>query len=196
MNERLQQSFRSRVQWWVVGLALMMIYIGCATPAPKPETPVPAPAPAPALSTPAPAPSPAPAIPSPAAIPQPKPAVPAPKPPAETAPAEKISYYVHTVKWSGETVSIIAGWYTGDIENWKTLAQANPNIDPARIFVGNKILIPEDLLKTREPMPKEFVDSFYHKAKPKTAPSKPVSPSTKDKDEEPDLFGPRQIPKR
>ena len=29
---------------------------------------------------------------------------------------EKTSYYEHTVQWPGETVSIIAGWYTGDIE--------------------------------------------------------------------------------
>jgi hypothetical protein len=93
-------------------------------------------------------------------------------------------------------VSIIAGWYTGDIENWKTLAQANPNIDPARIFVGNKILIPEDLLKTREPMPKDFVDGFYPKAKTKTPPSKPVPSPQKDKEEEPDLFGPKQYPKK
>lgn len=192
MNERWQQSFRAKVQWWVVGLIFVMICTGCAAPAPKSETPAPAPAP---LSKPASVP-PAPPAPAPAAIPQPKPAVPAPKPPAETAPAEKINYYVHTVKWSGETVSIIAGWYTGDIENWKPLAQANPNIDPARIFVGNKILIPEDLLKTREPMPKDFVDGFYPKAKPKTAPPKTVPPSTKDKDEEPDLFGPKQYPKK
>lgn len=192
MNERWQQSFRAKVQWWAIGLIFVMICTGCAAPAPKSETPAPAPAP---LSKPASVP-PAPPAPAPAAIPQPKPAVPAPKPPAETAPAEKINYYVHTVKWSGETVSIIAGWYTGDIENWKPLAQANPNIDPARIFVGNKILIPEDLLKTREPMPKDFVDGFYPKAKPKTAPPKTVPPSTKDKDEEPDLFGPKQYPKK
>ena len=192
MNERWQQSFRSKVQWWAVGLIFVMICMGCAAPARKPETPAPAP---PTARKPAPAP-PAPATPSPAAIPQPKPAVPAPKPPAETAPAEKINYYVHTVKWSGETVSIIAAWYTDDIENWKTLAQANPNIDPARIFVGNKILIPEDLLKTREPMPKDFVDGFYPKAKTKTPPSKPVPSPQKDKEEEPDLFGPKQYPKK
>jgi hypothetical protein len=172
MNERWQQSFRSQVQSWLIGLAVGMICIGCAAPAPKPEPP------APAIQAP------------------PEATAPAPQPPAETAPAEKINYYVHTVKWGGETVSIIAGWYTGDIENWKTLAQANPNIDPARIFVGNKIRIPEDLLKTREPMPKEFVDSFYPKAKPKAAPSKPAPPSTKGKDEEPDLFGPKQLPKK
>ncbi|MDH4267526.1 MAG: hypothetical protein OEW45_18010 [Deltaproteobacteria bacterium] len=184
MNERLQQNLRSKVQWWAVGLIGVMICIGCRASAPKTETPAPPP------SAPAPA-----AAPAPAVQPQPKAAVPALRPPAETAPAEKINYYVHTVKWSGETVSIIAGWYTGDIENWKTLAQANPDINPARIFMGNKIFIPEDLLKTREPMPKEFVDSFYPKAKTKTPPSKPVPSPQKDKEEEPDLFGPKQYPK-
>ena len=188
MNERLQQRFRSKIQWWVVGLILVMICIGCAAPAPKPAMPASAPLPQPESAAPTPA--------APAALPKPEPAVPAPKPPAETEPAEKISYYVHTVKWSGETVSIIAAWYTGDLENWKTLASVNPHLDPNRIFGGNKIRIPENLLQTREPMPKDFVDGFYPKAKPKTAPPKTVPPSTKDKDEEPDLFGPKQYPKK
>ena len=87
-------------------------------------------------------------------------------------------------------MSIIAGWYTGDIENWKALAQANPHMNPNRIFVGNKILIPENLLKTREPMPKEFVDSFYSKPKKEKPSPKPGPPEKKE--EEPKLFGPRE----
>ena len=106
------------------------------------------------------------------------------------------TYYTHTVKWPGETVSIIAGWYTGDIENWKALGKANPGINPNRISSGLKIIIPEYMMKTHSPMPKEFVDSFYPKprqpkepSKPVTPPSKPVTPTAEE--EEPVLFGPK-----
>ncbi len=91
-------------------------------------------------------------------------------------------------------MSIIAGWYTGNIMNWKALAQANPNINPSRIFEGDRILIPESLLKTREPMPKEFVDSFYSKSKKEMPGAKPVPPQAEE--EEPKLFGPKENPKK
>jgi hypothetical protein len=105
-------------------------------------------------------------------------AVPAPPP---------TSYYTYTVKWSGESVSIIAAWYTGDLQNWKILAQANPALNPNLIFPGIKVLIPENIMKTHNPMPKEFVDSFYPKAKVKA----PPKPGEQKKDEEPSLFGPK-----
>jgi hypothetical protein len=60
--------------------------------------------------------------------------------------------------------------------------------------VGNKILIPEDLLKTREPMPKEFVDSFYKPKKEKVQPTKP-GPSSAEEGE-PKLFGPKGPPQK
>ena len=110
--------------------------------------------------------------------------------------APPTTYYTHTVKWPGETVSIIAGWYTGDIENWKALGEANPGINPNRISEGLKILIPENIMKTHSPMPKEFVDSFYPKPKQPKEPSKPATPPAKPatppaEEEEPVLFGPK-----
>ncbi len=80
-------------------------------------------------------------------------------------PQEEISCFVHIVMWPGETVSIIAAWYTGDGNNWKELAEVNPGMDPGLIYEGNRILVPENLMTTRDPMTKEFVDSFYPKAK-------------------------------
>ena len=91
--------------------------------------------------------------------------------------ATETEYYVHTVKWPGESVSIIAKWYTGELENWKLLAEANPNINPNRIFVGDKIRIPVHLMKTREPITEEFLSQFY--------------PEQKKEEEEPPLFGPK-----
>ncbi len=109
------------------------------------------------------------------------PSAPAPK---ETKPQEV--FFMHTVKWSGETLSIISLWYTGDPKNWKTIAQANPEINPSRIFGGLEILIPEKLMKKHDPLPKAFVDRFN---------SRPVKEKPKTQEEEPKLFGPRSSSK-
>lgn len=168
--------------WLMAGMVCFMtLFTGCKSTAPKPEPAPSEPAPAPAKPSPPPA--------------RPAPKEAAPLPPDKSAPEE--TYYTHTVKWSGETVSIIAAWYTGDLENWKILGEVilkhNPNADIKRIFTGNKILIPETLLKTRDPMPKDFVDSFYKKSKPEKTPSKPAPSET---EEEPKLFGPKELPKK
>jgi hypothetical protein len=106
---------------------------------------------------------------------------PPPPPVKETKPQEV--FFRHTVKWSGETLSIIALWYTGDQSNWKTIAQANPDLNPNRILGGHEILIPERLMKTHDPLSKEYVDRFYARAKKE----KP-----KAQEEEPKLFGPKK----
>jgi hypothetical protein len=72
---------------------------------------------------------------------------------------------VHTVKWPGETLALIAKWYTGDTENWRAIAKANPKLDSRRIRLGSQIQIPSELLKTREPMPRELVTSGGAKRK-------------------------------
>ena len=78
---------------------------------------------------------------------------------------------VHEVQWKSETLSIIAKWYTGESKNWEFLADANPNINPDSISIGNKIFIPSDLVKTRDPMTKQFVTTYYQKPKKKEVPS-------------------------
>ena len=108
-----------------------------------------------------------------------------------SAPAKPTAYYTHSVRYYGESVSIIAAWYTGSIDNWKALAAANPDINPNRIVVGNRILIPEDIMTRREPMPKEFVDGFYPKGTFKTKHPQPSPPPARE-EEEPALFGPKK----
>jgi hypothetical protein len=66
---------------------------------------------------------------------------------------------------------------------YDVLAAANPEISPTRIRVGMKIRVPEDQMKTKEPMPREFVDRFYGPPRPR--------PPVPDKEEEPPLIGPR-----
>ena len=48
----------------------------------------------------------------------------------------KPSYYLHKVRYSGETLSIIAEWYTGDVGNWRALAKANSRLNPNHIKIG------------------------------------------------------------
>jgi nucleoid-associated protein YgaU len=68
--------------------------------------------------------------------------------------------YRHTVRWSGESLSLIARWYTGASGNWRKLAKANPRLNPNRIKKGNVIVIPPALLKTREPLPQKVAARY------------------------------------
>jgi hypothetical protein len=100
-----------------------------------------------------------------------------PRPPEKPA-------YAHHVKWLHETLFSIALWYTGSGNNWKRLVDANPTIKPRRMRIGDVILIPEDILKTRQPMSAEFLKAFSRgkKSSQSSPPSDPL--------EEPQLYGP------
>lgn len=111
--------------------------------------------------------------------------VPSPASSSTAAPAVKVdpSDLIHTVQWKGESLSIIAKWYTGNVRNWKALAEYNPLNNPHHIRIGNRFFIPEDLLITRDPLPKAFVDSHQHQQKPET----------KGDEALPELFGPKEL---
>ncbi|MGE5310786.1 MAG: hypothetical protein ACM3MN_03505 [Nitrospirota bacterium] len=119
-------------------------------------------------------------------------------PPAPPPPKAR-TYFIRTVTWPNESLSIIAAWYTGQIDNWKILVEANPELDPVRIRKGDKVRIPEELLKTREPMTQEFVESLVPKPKPakKGAPSEPQklppagSPPPSPPEPDIKLYGPK-----
>jgi len=120
----------------------------------------------------------------------------APVPPPPKAP----TYFIRTVTWPNESLSIIAAWYTGQIDNWKILVEANPELDPTRIRIGDKVRIPEELLKTREPMSQEFVESLVPKPKPgkkavhpeKEKPPPAESPAPPPPEPDIKLYGPKQ----
>jgi hypothetical protein len=126
------------------------------------------------------------------------------KPKTEWKPAETVTRppYIHTVKYPGETLRIISKWYTGDVNNWEALAEANPNINHEKMPAGSKIFIPENLLKTTEPLTEEYITSYNQEGKPvqeitpvvkeeekKVPVSKPKPPPKKDEDF--DLIGPK-----
>jgi hypothetical protein len=111
------------------------------------------------------------------------------KPPADLRSGPML---VHKVRYPGESVSIIAGWYTGEIDNWKILAEVNPGLNPNVINEGMKINIPESMLKTREPMTREYVDGFYPKGRSKAKGGGSRGQSSAPADDETPLFGPKR----
>jgi hypothetical protein len=198
MSTHMERGSRRVVALSVLVLAVVAMLAACASQPTTTEAPVQTP-PTPKAATdvtPPPPPATAPAAPPPAkATPSPTTAPAAPPPaaaPAKPVSPEGTTYFVHRVQHPGETVSIVAAWYLGDKMRFDVLAAANPEINPKLIKVGMRIRIPENMMKTREPMPKEFVDSFYGRSKD----GRPSSPGlAKDQDEEePQLIGPKESP--
>lgn len=103
------------------------------------------------------------------------------------------NYFVHTVKHPGERLTEIARWYTGDSKNWQRLAKANPDLDPKYLLVGNEIFIPANLLKTRNPIPQTAGAGSEQKPADESPAREPET--TKKKENEIQLFGPKQFPK-
>ena len=96
-----------------------------------------------------------------------------------------------------EKISAIARWYTGNAENSKAIAEANPDIDPDFLLVGNEIYIPSTLLKTRKPMVARSnqISSVKLDSKPPaTAANTATPPAAKPKKIQ--LFGPKPLPDR
>jgi len=98
-----------------------------------------------------------------------------PTEPESPLPTPEPGFYIHRVRWPGETLSIIAQWYTGSWKNWKALSNANPKLNPNRIFINDNILIPEDLLKSHKPMPLSFLSSSIRKKSVQSSQSKKPS---------------------
>ena len=75
---------------------------------------------------------------------------PAPQPPRIK---EEQRYLVHLVAGSSETVARIAKWYTGSEKNSKEINGVNEAVVKNGLQVGERILVPFNLLKTVSPLP-------------------------------------------
>ena len=84
--------------------------------------------------------------------------------------AQESNPFVHEVQWPGESLSIIAKWYTGDGKNWKALAKANTSLDPNLIRIGDRIVIPRSMIENDKQMPRDFLPSPSQKAEGGRAP--------------------------
>ena len=116
---------------------------------------------------------------------------------------------LHTVQWPGESLSLIAAWYTGDPRNWTILAAINGGDGSDAVRASEVILIPKALLTTETPMPRAFVDFYTQRdsgrlprkappqarRNPKPSPRKearPRPPSEPPPAEPLELFGPKE----
>jgi LysM domain len=86
--------------------------------------------------------------------------------PAGTPPGR--TYFVHVVRFRGETLARIARWYTGSYNTWREIALANENISSPnrRLKVHTEVKIPLELVVREAAFP----------APPRAAP--PAKPST------------------
>jgi len=171
-----------KAHWLLIGVIFLLILYGCIKTAQKSEAPEPTSKPS-ELPPPKTPPSQGESEPSGKLAPSPT-DLPPPAPTKILPPDE--TFFIHTVKWSGETVFIIAAWYTGDRDNWRAIAEAmvgeNPKVNIHLIRIGDKIPVPQSLMKVRDPMPKDFVDSFYSKSKPDKGRPKPPPPKVPEDD--------------
>ena len=91
----------------------------------------------------------------------------APEPEMESSVAQEP--YSHQVRYDGETLGVIARWYTGKMNNWSAILNANPGLDPRKIRKGDTILVPRALLVKDKPMPKSAISIPMRSKAGKTA---------------------------
>ncbi len=95
----------------------------------------------------------------------------------EPEPVETEKFFIHTVKWTGECLSIIALWYTGKLENWKLLVLANPELNPKLIHLGDEIRIPESLMIKTETLTFDFVAKYVPSLQKRRTGDSPPAPA-------------------
>lgn len=80
-----------------------------------------------------------------------------PKPRPIKQPTEQELYLFHKVQFSGETLGLIASWYTGKSNLWQEILKSNPGLQVNKIELGSVIKIPRNLVVKEEPLPQKFV---------------------------------------
>ena len=120
---------------------------------------------------------------------------PAPPPPAPT-------FFVHTVKFHGQTLGRISEWYTGSFDNWRKLSRVNNDLSVPNVVlkIGREVKIPTEIVVRQEPLPepkKKHVARKASRGETKSAgegKGEPQSPSAGENEEAPALppvIGPR-----
>lgn len=66
---------------------------------------------------------------------------------------------VHSVTFPGESLSVIAAWYTGATSNTTLIAKANKITKDKVVKIGQSVTIPSKLVKNRKPLSQAFLRS-------------------------------------
>ena len=108
---------------------------------------------------------------------------PAPPPPPPAEPTKTPELFIHRINFSGQTLSSIAKWYTGDASNWRQMVDpVNTGLTEccARLKVGRVIYIPRDLVTQTKSMPLPRTETRpakpLVKGEPKAEPAKAEAP--------------------
>ncbi len=97
-------------------------------------------------------------------------------------PPVQVASVVHSVSKKGETLSSISRRYTGAASNWKKLEAANPKINPHRLRIGDRILVPGELINAAEqPTARAALKEALPPAVVKREPKKLAKRNTKQK---------------
>ncbi|MCB0329175.1 MAG: protein kinase [Bdellovibrionales bacterium] len=81
--------------------------------------------------------------------------------PAIAVPTALTPRLTHTVTLKGETLSLLALWYTGNMANWEQIVLANPGMNPSVLELGDEFFIPDELLIRRNaPDQRELKEEF------------------------------------
>lgn len=79
------------------------------------------------------------------------------------------SYFVHSVSVPGETLTLIAKWYTGSAQKWKVLADANPGLDAQKMHIGDQVRIPNTLMTNGAPLTRDIIVAYQQKIQSRKA---------------------------
>lgn len=80
-----------------------------------------------------------------------------PEPVVEVVEVQAEPYLFHTIQHSGETLGLIASWYTGKSANWTAIQDANPKLKPHALKLGTVVRIPAPLLTRYDSLPESVV---------------------------------------
>ena len=98
------------------------------------------------------------------------------------------NFLSHTISYKGETLALISQWYTGTTTNWPRILQANPDISPTALRLGQEILIPSDLVIKEDPLPQSFIRPASRPATQKQDRAEEIKEEkVEDEPDEPDL---------
>lgn len=80
----------------------------------------------------------------------------------QTASESNSGDIVHVVKYPGETLRMLASWYTDRPDNAGRIARINSIRNPNLLMIGQKIRIPRYLLKTSKVMTEEDIKKYVN----------------------------------
>lgn len=113
------------------------------------------------------------------------------KPVAPPTPQQQ--YLFHTISYPGETLGIIASWYTGNVQNWTVIRNANPELDPTKLRLGSVVRIPRGLVVKDAPLPKSAVGSTSKAARAQDPSLNPNQPKVEVPTEQPTIIPPPDL---